>query len=642
MLQLTDEQRAVVHHDPTRHATVLAVAGAGKTTTLAWRVHHLIHAHGAAPGRIRALMFNRDAALAFRNRLASIGVEGVEVRTFHSLAHRLIAWLVERRLVPDLPLLISDGDVAATLRNVLASARQARILSGDHDVDVDDLGSAIAQWKAMLVPATDARAPAQSELVTLYRHYEELRFGPRGWRTFDDLLFDVAHALIAHPDVRATLANRVDHFLLDEYQDVNLAQHRIVEMLAGERARVMAVGDDDQCIYEWRGARSAFIRRLFPTRFPAAEHDTYALTRTFRFGPHVARVAHAAVEGNASRLAKALVSAPSTPPTRVTIRRGVDDVDVVVEQLAHGVPPADLVVLVRTWEQSTPLQAALAARHIPFLVDGSSLFVRAESIRLLRHYLALADAIHRAVDEETTAHLLSIANRPVRYVAMAPLRDALRDATGARLSRTLRAVNELTEYGIHRRAARTLGELADLLEHAARSPRAADRAAVLRDGLDLGTWLADEGRDGDVDAWNQQLVHFIELLNLENVPATSVESWVNALDPRRGEPVERCVRITSIFRAKGLEWPHVILPNCVEGHFPVTRPEGALVDETPWTGDIAPAPALDRTSHDEAERRLFYVAATRARHSLTLVAPGEHAEPAASRFVAEAERAMGR
>ncbi|MEY2795392.1 MAG: hypothetical protein RIR10_1108, partial [Planctomycetota bacterium] len=319
---LTDEQRAVVEAPGDAHLTVLAVAGSGKTTTMVHRLAELV-ARGVKPSQMRAVMFNKAAQRSFEARLAAqLALQGVSttelrVQTWHALAYGIVRHLESTGALARMPLVVETGEILRTLGDAIREEFADRNEHPEEDDgrDAESCLEAIREWKSMLVAPKDAGHADDDFLVAAYSRFEKLR-AARGFRTFDDLVVDAVRALESE-EARHGLANLFEHLIVDEFQDVDHAQFRLLELLAGTRARVTVVGDDDQTIHEWRGARSAFIRGEFAKRFTAHPHRAFTLSTSFRFGPDLAAAAERAIAAGAGRVAKRIVAADAEQESRL-------------------------------------------------------------------------------------------------------------------------------------------------------------------------------------------------------------------------------------------------------------------------------------------------------------------------------------
>ncbi|MEZ4469829.1 MAG: ATP-dependent helicase [bacterium] len=627
---LTAEQRQVVEHDPGRHATVLAVAGAGKTTTLVHRVRHLL-AGGVAPDRIRAVMFNRAARASFEEKLSALGVPtglgGVRVQTFHALGLDIVRWAERTGLLAGQRELLEVDEEQRLARQAIQQVLRAHGLTkkstAEHGLEQDALLDAIHTWKSMLTPPSRALYPDNHLFVKGFSAFEALRLRA-GKLTFEDLIAEAVALIEQRAEARDALVDRLDHLIIDEFQDVNHANQRLAWLLAGRRARVMVVGDDDQCIYEWRGARSAWLRGEFARAFDAWPHDRYVLSRTFRFGPAIAQAASRVVARNLARVDKGLVAHDLRQPAHLSVSDAgaMEQAGQLQALLDGGTPVADVIVLVRSWAQAYPLQAALLARELPFYCeDGQRLFVDTWPVKVQRGYLLLAARLGDALDDATTDALELVVNTPRRYVRADAFRAALArgKAYGTRVVDLLDQQQALYPHVASLRA--TLGHAVRPLAHEAWD-------ALAR--LDFLSCFQQFLPEDVAHEFALRQSAFADLLRVRQVPLSDVEAFCGALDTRRGQPDAACLRITSVFKAKGLEWAHVFLPRVVEGLFPTLHPPSAGAEDR-----AHPERSRGRTDVMEAERRLFYVALTRARQSVRVFTDCE-AREAPSRFVFEA------
>lgn len=616
-MKLTAEQRAVVEHGA-GHARVAAVAGSGKTTTMVARVLHLL-ARGVAPERILVLMFNRSAREDFQARLAAMAPKGQplpDVRTFHSLGHRLTGSLTRWGALSPRTLLTADWQVERLLRQATQHALAESPASGEAALDAERL-EALAHFcalvKAEMVPPAELYArldfgEATEHFVAAFEHAETL-LADHGLMGYADLLYRPLRALEADAGLRGRVQGFLDHVIIDEYQDINVAQQRLLAVLAGDRAEVMAVGDANQCIYEWRGAHPDTMLERFTETF--GEAVDYPLSTTFRHGHALALAANHAIEANRRRPEQLCLAAAGNPRTRLAQACGSRPLlEALAAWQAEGRALGEACLLVRSWSLSVPLQLALLREGIPFRLSREDRFVfRLPLVQALAGYLRLAREPSLLADP---AHLTLLLGQPTpfvareRLVALArqlaesqrwperhdPLLAGLRPHQRRTLKKRWALLCELPRLGAW--------PPARLLEHvveAVEAEKVLKRAAARRDKGEEDVRLLDVLLEQAGELGNDPEA-FIELL---------------------GRPVENAregVLITTVHGAKGLEWPLVALAGVNEQDFPhYTR-------DNPLTAQRL-----------EEERRLFYVAITRARERLLLLHDGGEHRP--SRFLAE-------
>jgi DNA helicase II / ATP-dependent DNA helicase PcrA len=646
-IHLTDEQRAVVEARDDAHLTVLAVAGSGKTTTMVHRLAELA-IRGVPPAQMRAVMFNKAAQLAFESRLAATGVDtrALRVQTWHALAFGIVRHLERTGAVPGLRLVTEGG---AILRAVGESIREefadrAERPEDDDGRDAESCLEAIREWKSMLVAPADAGHANDEFLVGVYARFEKRR-NSEGFRTFDDLLVDSVRALEADP-ARLGLANLLEHIVVDEFQDCDHAQFRLLSLLAGSRARVTVVGDDDQTIHEWRGARSAFIRGEFAKRFTAHPHETFTLSTSFRFGPELAAAAERVIAASGARVPKRIEAADQEQDTRLVVVTESGDepraLDPLVaklgELLAQGTPPRDIVVLGRSWAQLLACEWRMLAAGIPFAMDEHAAFADDPSLALLLSYARAARTLRVPLDEDSDGDLAKnasrILNRPFRGLSRKGmdllLRDAQRD--GLTLGDLCFDDDLHVMAGFHGGARKELKALGNTLLKAHRRANeeagAAQAIRVLRGEIAFEDALSAHRSAASVQECLRAYEVLEDFARAARCPLGELEARLAAVDTTQGRAREDCVRVTTIHRVKGLEWDYVFIPECDEGWMPLPGDE-----ESGCFAKRDASATLERSPAVESERRLFYVGITRAR-TACFVSCGD--EESRSRFLRDA------
>ena len=616
-MRLTPEQRAVVEHAG-GHARVAAVAGSGKTTTMVARVLQLL-ARGVAPERILVLMFNRSAREDFQARLAAMAPAGQtlpDVRTFHSLGHRLTASLTRWGALSPRTLLTADWQAERLLRQATQRALVDSPEAGEAALDAERL-EALAHFcalvKAEMLPPAELYArldfgEATEHFVAAFDHAEAL-LDDHGLMGYADLLYRPLRALEADDRLRGRVQGFLDHVIIDEYQDINVAQQRLLAVLAGDRAEVMAVGDANQCIYEWRGAHPDTMLERFTATFGAALD--YPLSTTFRHGHALALAANHAIEANRRRPDQLCLAAPGNPKTRLAQAQGSRALlEALSAWQADGRRLSEACVLVRSWSLSVPLQLALLREGIPFRLSRQDRFVfRLPLVQALAGYLRLAREPALLADP---AHLALLLSQPTPFVArerLERLAAVLADTQRwpERHDPLLAGLKPHQQRTLKKRWAllcelpkRSAWPPARLLEHvveAVEAEKVLKRAAARRDKGEEDVRLLD--------------VLLEQAAELGNDPAAFIE-----LLQRPVQSDAQGVLITTVHGAKGLEWPLVALAGANEQDFPHYSRDNPLTAQ-----------------RLEEERRLFYVAITRARERLLLLHDGGDHRP--SRFLAE-------
>lgn len=615
-MKLTAEQRAVVNHRA-GHARVAAVAGAGKTTTMAARVLQLL-ANGVPAKRILVLMFNRSARDDFQRRLSSMAPQGQslpDVRTFHSLGHRLTQSLCRWGALAPRRLLSAEWQLERLLRqaslNVLSDAIERREAALESD-RLEALAHFCGLVKAEMLPADTLYVrlgyePDTDYFPAAFAEAERL-LSEDAVMTYADLLYRPLQALEADSHLRERVEGFLDHVIIDEYQDINTAQQRLLAVLAGKRADVMAVGDANQCIYEWRGARPDTMLENFTATF--GQSTDYPLSITFRHGHALALTANHAIMANQRRPDQLCLADSANPDTRISVGQGSRLLlDTLMDWQAQGRVLSDVSLLVRSWALSVPFQLALLQAGIPFRLLREDRFVfRLPLVQALAGYLKLSRRPELLHDPE---QLLLLLSQPTPFVARERLqRLAYQLASTQRWPErhepVLAALKPLQRRTLKKRWA-LLCELpklgawppAKLLSHVVESidaEKTLKRAAARRD-------------KGEED------VRLLDVLIEQAESVSDPDAFIELLE----RPVENQaggVLISTVHGAKGLEWPLVAVAGINEEDFPHYSRDNPLSDE-----------------RLEEERRLFYVAITRAQEQLLMLHDGGAHRP--SRFIAE-------
>ena len=467
--KLTAEQQQIVMHPDNHHGRVLAVAGSGKTTTMAHRIRHLMKERGIGKHQIQVLMFNHLARNQFIEKLDKFGISRSQqpsVNTFHSFAYRVgnlagqVQWFGENEGLGTLNLLKAISKVAK-----LQKINRA-------ELSLDEAERAIGLWKGSLIPPNYAGYTGSNgnAYVAIYREFEDLRHENNAI-TFDDFV-PLAVALIQGDRSKLSQhASALKYIIVDEYQDINLGQEKLIELLASYGADVMVVGDDDQTIYEWRGARSEYILREFMTTFSSKPHLTYHLTNSFRFGYSIAQASNNVISHNTNRLEKTLIAYNPQMNSRITLVHSVEVnrrlTNEVINLVKHKkVAPSDIRILGRTYAQFNSVMIEFMLRKIPFKVEGGAPFIKSSECNVLLDYLRVASSIDLIPGRTLEPRFLNIANKPNRYLGHAALRLMLQNGQndGKSLRKLLRETTKDPGSFSSNSQRENLNELLSLLE----------------------------------------------------------------------------------------------------------------------------------------------------------------------------------
>jgi DNA helicase II / ATP-dependent DNA helicase PcrA len=601
---------------------VVAGAGTGKTAVIAERFRRLV-ASGVDPESILVMTFTERAAGEMRQRIeSSIDRAAPAVGTFHSVA---LGWLRAEGRAVGLPAgfrILAGADRWILARELMWSLGDAALTGEERP---DDLVSPALQMlermKQELVPieklaawasATDEveRGALMRACVRLFRAYEKECRAKR-LADFDDLLLMAVRLLERKPEVLRRFRARYPHVLVDEYQDLNLAQERLVELVA-EASQPFVVGDDDQSIYRFRGASRASLER-FLRSFPESRTITLGLNR--RSSRRIVGAAATLIANNLERLPKKLQSDRSGPSVELwSCPDGISEAHAIASEaerlIKAGIPPSEVAVLCRTNAIARPLAAAMAARGLPHVLVGGHGFHDQPEVR---DVIALLRVLRDPSDEVALARVMT---RPPANLDAGSVLAVLRDRKGASPIEALKS----------RPPSAAFATLLDELAAAARQLDVRDLFFELMEGsrylpvLTASLGSAEAARaTGNISRFAEAISEFCEVS-----PDHSLANYMAHLDLvlLSGEDEEQApqeldrdgIQVMTIHQAKGLEFDAVFVPALVEGRLPQSgrSPRFEL-----------PQPVLEplvrgREDVIAEERRLLYVAMTRAKRRLYL------------------------
>jgi DNA helicase-2/ATP-dependent DNA helicase PcrA len=628
----TPEQSLIIHHPTGSHSRIISAAGATKTTTLSLRVKHMVVDNSTDPKSIVVLMFNRRAREQFTRKLEEIGIaESLQpaVHTFHSYAYRLINEAVANGLIPVARALwIGDKEELARrciVRAIKNLEKSGEISSGS--VNVEEAWDVIGDYKGSLIPPTLERAGHRGNVFIppVFIEYEKLR-DLAGAITYDDFIPLAVRILESQPEFRDRFCGSIAFILADEYQDVNFGMQRLIELIAGDKADIMAVGDDDQVIYGWRGSRVEYINHKFKETFSTKPVIDYQLTRSFRLAPLSAQCAYNCIKNNKQRIGKNIVS-PSPDKTaslRVWFSSSEQPSDVnkdLARQIRTCVQecgdPTQVVALGRSFAQLSGLETELIFQKIPFKVIGRGPFIERNEIVTLLNYVRAATVLDEPLNKKTGEMFVSIANTPNRRLN----RDMLEKII-ARSKLTLRQTLSILCDDVEsplpafqRRALESLSlvivRIGELLSAEHPIPAAQLLTLIINA---VGYTQHYENFYGKGEASSERIAAVTSLCELaEGTQLDMIKffDYLKTLDPTQGKPDDQLIVLTTAYRTKGLEYDYVFIPECVEGFMPMLQGNRSGVYDL--AGIISePEP----TDIIEDERRVFFVAITRARKGI--------------------------
>lgn len=614
---------------------VLAGAGSGKTRVITNKIAYLVRQCDVPARYIAAVTFTNKAAREMKERVAStLGkteARGLKVSTFHTLGLRIIKSETKALNIKPGFSLFDDKDTVALLKDLTEDT-----LDGDKD-QLKMLQSCISNWKNDLITPEQLlkiSLPAgEAEFVQVYQQYQQ-HLQAYNALDFDDLILLPTILLRSNERVRTKWQNKIRYMLVDEYQDTNTSQYEMVRLLVGERARFTVVGDDDQSIYSWRGAKPQNLI-LLKEHFPALK--VIMLEQNYRSSERILHCANILIQNNPHEFEKKLFSELGYGESLKALQCKNEEHEVervIAELMAHkfmnGTNHKDYAILYRGNHQSRPFEKALTLNRIPYKLSGGMSFFGRTEIKDIMAYLRLL------VNQDDDTALLRIINTPSRGIGRATLEKLGNFANQEQYS-LFDAVTSphlphlLTGKSLH--AVQSFGRwMVELSDQAVRG----DTSSVLRDlikGAKYEEWIhetatspkAAEMTMGNISTLYGWIKGMLE--GSETEPAMTLTETVNRLilrdmmEKSEDEDSSDAVQLMTLHASKGLEFPYVFMIGMEEG----LLPHQSSIDE----------------DNIEEERRLAYVGITRAKQELIFSYTkerrqfGEVIQPEPSRFLYE-------
>ncbi len=629
--ELNDAQREAVTADA-GNFLILAGAGSGKTRVLVHRIAWLIEVTGVSPFSILAVTFTNKAAGEMRQRaeaLLGFPGKGLWVGTFHGIAHRLLRMHFEEAGLPQAFQILDSDDQLRLIKRVI------------RDMQLDD-----ANWPPRRVqwfindrkdegqrpenidPGDD---PVMGQMLEIYQNYEKY-CDRAGLVDFAELLLRAHELWLNNPQVLEHYRNRFRHILVDEFQDSNAIQYAWVRVLAGDSGNTFVVGDDDQSIYGWRGARVEHMER-FTREFPDVR--TLRLEQNYRSTATILNAANAVIANNEGRLGKNLwTDGKEGQPIEVyAAYNEYDESRYVVGQieqwLEEGRSATEVALLYRSNAQSRLFEENLVNRRIPYRVYGGLRFFERAEIKDALAFLKLLPNRH---DDTAFERVVNLPARGIGERTVAAVRQ-IAQSRGCSLWDATQVV--ILEKQLNGRACNALQGFVDLVEDL--DERYGDQELEFQiNGVIKGSNLIVHYERDPAERLEARRENLDELVNAgrtfalppedEESGLTRLESFLAhaALEAGEGqaEAWEDCVQLMTLHSAKGLEFPLVFMVGMEQGLFPHQR-------------------SAEEPGRMEEERRLCYVGVTRAMEHLVMTYAesrrwhGSESYQRPSRFLAE-------
>ncbi|OAN17651.1 DNA helicase UvrD [Photobacterium jeanii] len=640
MTCFTAEQQQFIQHQ-NGNAVCIAGAGTGKTTTLVGLIKQKLET--VASENIMVLMFNKDIRTDFKAKLVESGVQqAVPVHTFHSFCLKFLnhtGYLRETGFTAE----FNQGEqdkrfVTQILRSIAGgekSYQRQQLIKDPKTIEL--VMNFIGLVKAYMLPANEVFALTDiSEeyrfIISAYHDFEVIRKQHKVL-FFDDWLVETVKVLKQSPEIQAYYQHQCQLLIVDEFQDINNAQYALLKALLGDNSQLIAVGDVDQCIYKWRGSAPQFMLNFEQDFKPAT---TYTLSKTFRFGHSLALAAGHLIANNNERFHDFVtISNEEQSDTQVAVTgsgRQVGEIAQAIQtHLNNGVAPNDIAILVRRWSQALLFELAFLSKQIPFQMPIPSVLSHCREVRLLMELMGFVTGRFRDYPQQYKSNVLfNLMSFPHCYIPNKLLQPFCNELAALPVSQwrshavKLEKIHESVKFDSFIDRVELLAQL---------EPKGSFKAVEVyrqyRKQSFLDNWIwKTEATSTEIEEALERLDSIETVLETMDQPCEKAlqyfEYYSNQSQQHQQTSKSDSVQLTTIFRAKGCEYQHVFLPYWDKDAFPyVNRAASSIAADT------------------EEERRLAYVAITRAKQSAHIFYTTEHNKESlrqcASQFVLEAK-----
>jgi len=603
---LNDVQREAVAAAP-GNMLIVAGAGSGKTRVLAHRIAYLVRTQQASPNGILAVTFTNKAAREMRGRieqLLDMPVHGMWIGTFHGIAHRLLRAHWQELGIPQAFQIIDSDDQYRVIRRVLKQL----------DLDESRWPPKQVQWfingnkdEGLRSSQMDANGDVhQQQLIKIYAAYEEV-CDRSGLIDFAELLLRAHELWLKHPAVLQHYQQRFPFILVDEFQDTNAIQYAWLRMLASDRNHMFAVGDDDQSIYGWRGARIENIQRFsedLPNTLILRLEQNYRSTCT------ILNAANELIANNDGRLGKNLWTSGEQGEL-IKLYAAFNDqeearyiVENINEAIQTGMTRSEIAILYRSNAQSRVLEEALLRAGIPYRIYGGMRFFERAEIKDALAYLRLINS------RDNDAAFERVVNTPTRGIGDRSV-QAVRDYARTHKVSLWQAARAVVENKLlAMRSVKAIDAFCQLIENMAERTQDMSLDEMVDDALQQSTLYAhhrnDKTEKGRMRLENleelvsaaRQFTYEDEETDMDDLSAFLAHAALESGEEQANE-WEDSIQMMTLHTAKGLEFNRVYLTGLEEGLFPHQR-------------------SIEEPGRLEEERRLCYVGMTRAKRELII------------------------
>lgn len=605
---LNKEQRDAVTA-PCEPALVLAGAGSGKTRVLVHRIAWLCNVEGLSPYSLLAVTFTNKAAAEMRARaeqLLGANLSGMWIGTFHGIAHRMLRMHWQQAGLPQSFQVLDSDDQLRMVKRIMKSL----------DLDESKWPAKQAQWYINArkdegvrpQQLRDAGDISSRQLIRVYTAYQAA-CERSGVVDFAELLLRSLELLQNNEEIRTHYHRKIRHVLVDEFQDTNAIQYRWLRAIAGRDSPVFAVGDDDQSIYGWRGAK---IENILSFSEDYKQAQTFRLEQNYRSTGTILAAANKLISNNSGRLGKKLWT-EGNEGEQLQLYAAYNEIDearYVVDRIRAWIAQGDrqhqdIAVLYRSNAQSRVLEETLIANQLPYRVYGGLRFFERAEIKDALAYMRLG------MNHHDDASFERILNQPPRGIGERTRQQIRDQARVANSSLWDASKNLLQSHQLATRAETALNQFVGLVDGLRRDFASLDLSDQIEHAIEVSAlkkhFSKEKGEKGQSRIENlDELItagKTFKPIGPDDQQLSPIEEFLAhaALEAGEGQAAkwEDCVQLMTLHSAKGLEFPLVFIVGLEEGMFPSSM-------------------SMEEPGRLEEERRLCYVGITRAREQLVL------------------------
>ncbi|QEO56834.1 ATP-dependent helicase [Francisella marina] len=615
-MKYTAEQQKIITHDLNKHALVSAVAGSGKTQTLIARIEYLI-SNNVPPNRILVLMYNKSAQLDFAERLRKVIKADIarliNVRTMHSLGNSFLQAFAKAGYVK-VNKILKEYEVDTIILKLLKLRQKEFKITKEVDSErVEVFKEYISLLKSDLSLSNkkinDLNAKEKKLLDKVFSEFlKECEIQQA--ITYDDMIYLPAKLFEKDKNSVTQASSLYSHIIIDEYQDINQAQQFFLKCLVGQNTYIMAVGDVDQTIYQWRGSTPYYMLEGFKKDFKDVKQ--YSLSYTFRYGDLVSLMANNIITNNKKRHDNLCITYPKLDKaTDISILDSSDKVVLKLKALIDsGVKASDIAILVRKYNSTTVFELSCLYHDLAYNVIADKNIFSENLFKAIYGYLMLfnkAKGFAKHSVEQRVDFIKSMLDYPSLYLKK-DAKQNLANKIAQDISASMNIISELTktvDKPFKEKNILAVSASWRAIFNNTRIKKSERAINFILETLDLEKQISKVS--GETHSSKSKLQIIDGMSSFAKGKKSSLSEFIELLyqlyikSDQQGENDPNQIQIMSMHRAKGLEWDYVVVHDATEGGF-FGEKNSKISDET-----------------IEEERRLFYVAITRVKKHLFIV-----------------------